>query len=478
MTASMHRVARDYILGRAANLVLAPISIIVLPGLLGDSAYAKYSYWFGLVSIYIVLLDMGSQLVLRRFLPELINRPENAAARLFKLIHWIKLLPLSLIAIAIFFSKEPITLIILLATAVFATLLFSFTDIYYAYQYMGRQALLLVTKKLLRLILVPSLFFLWQLPGILVALLLAELIPFLLSSKALKLLDHNQQKLDKPLLFYYSFGFIGFITFLLATLMGRSPVLIAEWYHLDLATIGHIALAVDISYFALKEFINSLTESILPRLINYKTNKLETAYQDLIDRNYRFVNFITLFVIALILPLSPALLLLLGSNYYLASLETQILLVAILFASWNAIHNQILITHNQAHKIALAHFIAFCSLCTIIINVAVVDILILAQALFCALAILALSGYFLSRPHRQAAYRQKQNQSTTTLCFIRLLPATLIVIALLLYWQPRGISMTFAAIVVGSILYLSIAIISRGISRSDVKHIKKLLFGG
>lgn len=477
MTESIHRATRHYIAGRALNLALAPVSIIVLPGMLGDLAYARYAYWFGLISIYIVLLDMGSQVVLRRYLPEFISSNKSCGATLFASILKFKLLPLTLLIIGILFTSNPVTLLLLVCTALFATLLNSLADVYYAAQRMGKHVLVLAFKKLLRLILVPIFFLIWQVPGILIALLLAELIPLLFGLNALKLLKNKSRTLDKPFMFYCSFGFIGFVTFLLATLIGRSPVFLAEWSNLDLAATGHIALAVDVTYFALKEFINSLSESILPKLIEYKTKRQESAYQNLINRNYRFVNFTAMLFIAVGLPLIPGFLPLLGSHFYLASNEVQILLVSVLFGSWNAIHNQILITHDQATKIALAYLAAFLTLCltTTLFFPHAVNILNLTLALFTTLFVLALTGFLLALPYRRINHTHDHTKNDAFYCFIRLLPATLITAISLFYWQPKGLLMLSIAAISGSCLYLAVVIINRGLNESDLGHLKKSL---
>jgi len=464
---SLHKSTRYYLFGRALNLALAPLAIILLPGLLGEDGYARYAYWFGLISLYIVFLDLGAATMLRRYLPEFAANNSNAGKFLFYYSYLLKSIPLVILIVGSAFSNDPSTTLILICTAMCGVIALSFADIYYSYQMMGMHSLTIISRKLLRIILIPWFFIYWHYSGILVALLLAELIPVCISARSLAIWKGPTHKLSKPISHYYSMGFIGFFIFLSTTLIGRSPVLSAEWQQLSLAEIARIAIAVDITFFALKEFVAAIPESILPKLIELKTQNKTSEYNTLIGMNYRFTNFFALLIIAVGVPLLPSFLPLLGDSFYLASTEAQILICCVLFSSWNLIQIHILLTHENVKRILIIHIIGISYLLTglalihsLDFNIRNLSLLVLSSTM-----ILALCGHLAVRNYRFG--------TSNFVYFTRLLPACISTSLCLLYWNPTGLIMTFLAGALGITLYLILSFIFSGLTQTDRQHLRK-----
>jgi len=346
-----------YFLGRCINLLLAAIALMLLPGILGQDAYGKYSYWFGLLSIYAIALDAGAQPMIRRFLPEMIAEKSGQSASLFKMALKLKLVILPLLLGTVFLSANPGLIMALIVAALLVSLAANFADVFYAYQRMGRHSLVLLSRKLFRFTLVPLLFLQFDVAGILIALVAAELIGFIVSTPAYRLFDSKQAALTQPFSRYYWQGLAMFLAMFATILIGRSPVFFAEWTDMDAELVGRVALCVDLSYFALKELINAVTESILPRLVSFYANGKLDKMKMLISQNYRIVNILTLWCVSLGIGLAEAALKLLGEDFYLAAPELQFLLVLVIFSGWNLIHNQLLMIEGKSTIVFLAQFV-------------------------------------------------------------------------------------------------------------------------
>ena len=471
MTSPHRHAPYHYIAGKAANLALAPVAVILLPGMIGEEGYGNYSYWFGLISIYIVLLDFGCQPVLRRFLPEIVDHHPQQSASLFHRCLTIKLIPLTLLILgSLLLASDKTTAIALIAAAAAAAIATNFADVYYAYQRMGTHSAVLLGRKTCRLILVPLFFFLWEIPGIFIALVITEFLALLISAPATKLFSGKRHPLTKPFRHYHYHGFIVFIAFLFATLAGRMPVISAGWLSLDMDTIGRLALCIDLSFFALKELINSVSESIFPRLISYKSASQTSKYQQLVQLNYRVVNFVTLAALALSQGLISSFLPLLGSGFYKAETELRILLPFILLACWTCIHNQHMLIHNRSHQLAINQVCGFAA-GSIYVAYAYSNTQITITHLVYALCIAITTSCIIS----YLSYREGPFSWQTFSNFVRLLPATIITATVLYQWNPNNILDIVLATLVGGILFLAVNLMTKGVSTQDLQWLRNSL---
>jgi len=342
-----------YFFGRCANLLLAPLAVILLPGILGQDGYGQYSYWFGLISIYIIAFDAGAQPMLRRFLPEMIATKPGQSASLFRMALNLKLIILPLLFCSIFFSDNQHVIVALILAALLASLATNLADVLYSYQRMGLHSMAVLSRKLFRFTLVPVLFLQFGLAGIVIALVAAELLGLMVSAPALRLFDKNRHRLEQPFFRYYRQGLVMFLAMFAALFVGRAPVFFAQWTGMEAELIGRVALCVDLTYFALKELINAVSESILPRLILLHVHGRLDKMKILISQNYRIVNILCLWCVSLGIGLAESVLRLLGEGFYLAAQELRLLLALVIFSSWNLIHSQLLIIEEQGSKVFL-----------------------------------------------------------------------------------------------------------------------------
>ncbi len=461
-----------YVIGKFANILLAPAAVIILPGVLGDEGYGRYGYWFGLISIYLVLFDLGASPMLRRFLPELaVNNPPQAGS-LFWLSQQLKLIPLALLAASLIFTDTPSTTFGLILAALMAAFATNLADVFYAYQKMGAQALAQLSRKILRLALVPIFYVIWDVPGILFALLVAEFVGLVIATPALKLFTKTRQPIDRPFGSYYQQGFLVFLSFFFATLLGRSPVVAAEWSGLTLEEVGRIALCVDLTYFALKELLNAISESILPRLIMHHASGRRDTSHRLIALNYRAVNFSLLGAVALGQGLSTSFLPLLGSNFYMAESELRVLMFGVMFSCWNHIHNQQLFIENRCKQIVLNQGVGLLVnfICLALLrSTDQLDIHGLSWALTLGMASTALVSYLTVRTELPRGLAWPQ--------FLRSIPAALIVGYALYMWEPHGLLTTIFAGLLGGITYIVVAILCQGLPKEDLKLFRQMIPG-
>jgi O-antigen/teichoic acid export membrane protein len=457
-----------YFLGRLVNLLLAPAAIILLPGILGQDGYGQYSYWFGLITVYIIAFDAGAQPMLRRFLPELIESEPARSFSLFRAAMLLKLFMLPLLIVNTFLSDDPKIIIWLLLAALLASLATNLADVYYSYQKMGLHSITVLSRRIIRLVLVPLLFIKLGFTGIIIALVVAEILGFIISIPALNLFSRPKETLAQPFLRYYRQGIVMFLAMFASVFIGRSPVFFAEWNGLDVEIVGRVALCVDLSYFALKELINAISESILPRLISlYAGGKMEKM-QSLISQNYRIVNFVTLWFVSLGIGLAEPGLRLLGEDFYMASLELQFLLALVIFSSWNLIHNQLLIIEEKSYLVLVSQ----CAGLLFAVSV----ILIYRHTLSIEILVLGLGGAMIcSCIVSYLVVRKKYNARISLRYFIIPLILAMVLSTVLGMLNINGVYQVSFAAMAGSLFYLVMMYISKGIHKEDLRLTANLL---
>ncbi len=471
---SLQRNAYLYIAGRAANLLLAPLTLIVLPGYLGEQAYGRFSYWFYLISIYIVFIDLGSQPLLRRYLPELRHKNPGGSRTLFARTQLVKLTLFVVFLTGLMLLKPGPVSAMLILSAFIAALSINLADIAYAFQHMGLHTLPMLCRRLFRILLVPTGYLLWGLNGILAALLAVELLALLVSLPAFRLLPKNGARLEQGLVFYYKVGLLVFAAFLLSTLLGRSPLIIARWTGLDYAQIGRLALCIDITYFMLKELIHAVSESLFPQLIEYKSRKQFDAFRKLYMLNLRIVNTAAIGFVVLGMALAPGLLGLLGGSYYRAAPVLQILLPGLLFACWTLFYNQLLIIMDKALWVVASQLAGLLLLWTGVMLFFVSDpsLNILAVLLVSALLLSTIVSYMGSRQiHKQALYPAP----AFPWYFIKELAIAATIAAGLYAWRPTGLAQCLAAGLLGTTAYLLLIYLVKALPESDLLYLKRLL---
>ena len=463
-----------YIAGRMANLLLAPVTLIILPGYLGEQAYGQFSYWFYLLSIYIVIIDLGSQPLLRRYLPELRHQKPSSAYTLFIKTQAVKLTLFILFLASLLFLKSSWITALLVLAAFIAALCINLADIAYAFQHMGLHTLPILSRRLFRILLVPMFYLLWGVNGIIAALLTVELLALLLSLPAFKLLSKNRASLDKGLAFYYKVGLLVFTGFLLSTLIGRSPLIVAKWTGLDYAQLGRLALCIDITYFMLKELVHAVSESLFPQLIEYKSRRQFDKFKALFALNMRIINTATAAFAILGIALAPGLLGLLGGDYYRAAPVLQILLPGVIFSCWALLYNHFLIIMDKSLWVLASQ------LAGLLLLWAGIGLFFISNPTLILLATLLVAALLLTAAVSYLGAKRIQKQSFSLdigfpWYFLKQLLIAGIIASGLYAWGPSGILQCLAAGILGLAAYLALVYFTRLLPESDLLYLKGLL---
>jgi O-antigen/teichoic acid export membrane protein len=452
-----------FVAGRAATLMLAPLALVLLPQVLGEAGYGKYSYWFGLISIYLIILDMGVQPMLRRYLPELLPRSQGRPLLLAGLR--LKLIPIPLFVLIVVLSPTPLITASLALSALVAALAINLADIYYCSQHMLWYVATAFGRRLLRLVFVPVGFILFGMNGIIGGLVLAEVAALVVAIPAARLLTGPTAPLAEPFRRYFKLGLSTFGAALLGVLLGRLPVIAAEQSNLTADAVGRIALSVDLTYFALKELVNAVSESILPRLVIHNSSGRTANLQRLIELNFRVVNMVALGIVAVGTGLTNPFLSLLGPGFSAGALALYILLPSVVFMGWNMIHNQLLFVSEDGRLIIVNQALGILS--TLVAITAFwpsPTIEELAGSLTLGTAVAALTS---SRQTRSLVRR-----GDVINCFLRLLPGGIIATSVLLVWPPEG-WITFALAGSLTILIYSVcAVLFGGLPSGDRRLLK------
>jgi O-antigen/teichoic acid export membrane protein len=455
-----------YVAGKIANLLLAPISVAVLPGVLGEEGYGRYGYWFGLISVYLVLFDMGAQPMLRRYLPELSAQRPGRASQLFRLALLLKLTPLSLVASALLFMDKPRLFFLLLAAGLLAALATNLADLLYAHEQMGLHGIVVFVRKAMRLLLVPALFLVLGIPGILAALIIAELVGLLVALPAIRLLHTPREPLAERFANYYGQGLLIFVGMLLSIVLGRLPVFAAEWSGQSLEIVGRIALCVDLTYFALKELNGAVSEALFPRLVVARSIGQPTAVAQLLALNYRLVNLVGLGTVSLGIGLVGSFLPLLGDQFYQAERGMQFLLPIALLGSWNFIHNQTLLMEQRSHLVPINQGIGLAAMSvTLMAYWPAYDVNSLAAALLIGVIATTVTSYLQTRGQAVSKVLLRS--------FAGLVPGACLVTPALLAIAPRGMAATSLAFVCGSAAYLLSALLFGGIAEYEREWLRR-----
>ena len=459
-----------YFLGRCANLLLAPVAVLLLPGILGQDGYGQYSYWLGLLSVYIIACDAGAQPMLRRFLPQMIASLSGQSRALFRMALNVKLMLLPLLVCTVFLADNPRIILSLLVAALLASLATNLADVFYSYQSMGRHSMAVLCRKLFRFTLVPLLFLQFDVAGILIALVAAEVLGFLVATPAYRLFDSKKAGLEQPFLRYYRQGLAMFFAMFAAVLIGRTPVFFAEWTGMEAELIGRVALCVDLSYFALKELINAVSESILPRLISLHASGRPDKMSMLIGQNYRIVNMLTLCCVSLGIGLAEAVLRLLGEDFYLATQELQLLLSLVIFSSWNLIHTQLLLIEEKGNTVFLCQCAGLMpALMCILFFLDRLSIQILVISLGLAMVSSCLLSYL--------AVRKKYSVKTEARYFYRPLMIAIVMAYALAQVDISGIWGLIASGLIGSVCFFAMLLLSKGIHEQDLRLLRSFIGG-
>jgi len=253
-------------------------------------------------------------------------------------------------------------------------------------------------------------------------------------------------------------------------LLGRLPVFAAQWSDVAPEAVGRIALAVDLTYFALKELLSGVSESLLPRLVTHQAAGQDQRWRELVGLNYRLINLAGLGILTLGLGLGGAFLGLLGHGFYRAEPAFALLLPAVLFGGWNLIHNQLLLLHRRSDQILQNQAAGLLTALTLIALVwPVLPIETLALASTAGVTVACGLSYLQSR--------RSVPDAGALAGFLRLLPVAALVGGALTAWAPRGLRQTALAAALGGLVYLGGALAVRALRAEDLTLLRRAAFG-
>ena len=227
--------------------------------------------------------------------------------------------------------------------------------------------------------------------------------------------------------------------------------------------IGRIALCVDIIYFAFKELVNSITESIFPKLISFRVAGEKEKFRRLVGTNYRIVNIALGCILSLGLGLSSQFLGFLGGDFSVATYEFNLLLFSLFFNCWYLIHGQLLLIFNRSEVVITCQCagLLVISLFYLFFHSTLMELcigLLLASVVISALTYSVVSKLAVGED--------------TTIYFARLTFPICLVSLLLKLWSPHGLLQVGAAAIIAFIFYVSLVFLCRCLPETDIKFIR------
>ena len=458
------------LLGKVLLIFLGILNVSLVPRILGPEGMGFYSYWFSIFIIIAVVLDLGGSLVLTRYIPELRKRNPDSIRPLIEKTFGIKfpfILLILLVGLFLFSSEKSYFLIIFVAS-ICASALRITQIILYSYKHMEKYVLVPLSRMLARLILVIALFILFGSIGILFGILGgAIIVSFVFGLFAIRLLPKTSEALNKPFRDYLTFGFFVYLGTLFFTLTIWSVIVLSKNYITDMAVIGFLGLGLQICLVAIIGVVFSVSESVLPSLIEFHVTNYDKLKRSL-ELNWKYTNLILfptifgLFVLA-----NPAISIVVGEGFLPTVELIELFLPATVFIAWAEIHKQILLIYEKKKEIFVTQLIGFMvfliSSLVLIKNIGITGAPIsLSLGTFAAF----IGTYFLSskimKIHSYSRYIFKPFIASIGMCII------------LSFIEVTNSTYLLGAAILGGSVYLIMMLLIKGITRTDIERVKEV----
>ena len=452
---------------KVAIIALGIVQITIIPRMLNPTNMGIYSYWLSVLLIFSTILDLGGPEILSRYLPELRMRDQKSVKSLFKKNIQVKillLLPLILAGLYLF-KDERAYFIMIFSASVFASLSNLIQAGFYGFKDFSRYSMIQASRILIRLIFVIILFSLLGSIGIIYALLGgATLTALLFYPRIKKLVPHHYEELSKPFIDYFSYGLYLYPANTLVILTIWLAVILVKKIIPDLEVVGFLGLAIQICLFAFTGVLASVYESIFPTLIEFHTNN-HSQLREFIELNWKYTNIILMpAVIGFYFLVDPTISFFIGTEYLPMTEIIKYLLPSVIFFTWRGVYQQVLLIFEKKKEYLftqLAGFLSFFTLAIILINN--IGVLGASIAISFGTFISFLFCYF---------YANKLIKIMSCLIHaFKPVLASLVAFGVTNMIEIDSIFILLSSVILGILIYLSVMILIRGITKEDIKSL-------
>jgi len=361
---SIGRGAAYLMAAKAATFVMMAAHAVVIPRILGPHTMGFYTYWLSIFFILANAFDFGGGAILNRYLPDYLNTNPSAVRPLLLKTSLVKL-PVIVLIVSIgtvIFRDEARNFLAIASSAAVFSLSMIVGAIFYAEKRLGILSLLGISRLLIRMLLVLSLYPVFGEWGVLLAVIGSVVFnSSAFAVPALKSLPPEKGPLPKPFKAYLTFGLWLYVGGLFAMMTRWAAVIMAERWIDDLAVVGFLGLGIQIGLFIV-EFVSVVGISVFPSLIEFHATS-DSRFGRSVELNWRYTNMLLLPMVggALIL-VKPAVGILIGAQFLPTADVVQRLLPYVVFLCWASIHRQILYAfekRNDMLRKPILEFIVF-----------------------------------------------------------------------------------------------------------------------
>lgn len=452
---------------KVAIITLGIVQITIIPRILNPTNMGIYSYWLSVLLIFSTILDLGGPEILSRYLPVLRMRDQKSVKSMFKKNIQVKifLLPPLILAGLYLFKDERAYFIIIFSASVFASLSNLIQAGFYGFKDFSRYSMIQASRILIRLIFVIILFSLLGSIGIIYALLGgATLTALLFYPRIKKLVPPHYGKLSTSFTEYFFYGLYLYSGNTLGILNIWLAVILVKNFIPDLEVVGFLGLAIQICLFAITGVVASVYESIFPTLIEFHTNN-HSQLRKFIGLNWKYTNIILMpAVIGFYFLADPTISFFIGMEYLPTAEIIRYILPAVIFFTWRGVYQQVLLIFEKKKEYLLtqlAGFLSFFTLAIILINN--IGVLGASIAISFGSFISFLFCYF---------YANKLIKIKSYIMHaIKPVLASLVAFGVINMIEIDSIFILLSSVILGILIYLSVMILIRGITKEDIKSL-------
>ena len=453
---------------KVAIIALGIVQITIIPRILNASDMGIYSYWLSVLLIFATILDLGGPEILSRYLPELRIKDPNSIKSMFKknIQFKIFLLPPLILAGLFLFKDERAYFIMIFSASIFV----SFSNLmqagFYGFKDFSRYSMIQASRILIRLIFVIILFSLLGSIGIIYAFLGgAALTALLFYPRIKKVVSPHYGELSKPFIDYFSYGLYLYLGNSLGILSTWLAVILVKKIIPDLEVVGFFGLSIQICIVAIVGVLASVSESIFPILIEFHTNN-RSQLRKFIELNWKYTNIILMpVVIGFYFLADPTITFFIGMEYLPTTEIIRYLLPSVIFFTWNGVYQRVILIFKKKKEYLftqLAGFLPFFTLAIFLINTMGVLGAPIAISVGAFISFL-FSYYYANKILKIKSYLMHAFKPVL---------ASLLAFGVINMIEIDSFFMLLPSIILGVLIYLSVMVLIRGITKEDMKSLK------
>ncbi len=450
-------------------VLLSFLFLVTIPRLLEPENMGFYSWWFTVYCTLYSLQEFGNA-ALARYIPEMLVRGPGQVRNLFKNIVYLKLLIVlvSAGAGALLLQDRLADFSIVALAAAFVTVQTAFQSTFYGHNNMWLYAGISNLKSFLKILILGGLFLLAGAAGILWSLAVTDsvvVLIFLLPLAKTVGLRSPSVPMERPFMYYLSYGAPLYLSALFFTVTNRSAVLLSQHYGADLALIGCLGLAIEICLFAARRLTLSVSEALLPSLVTYHASKDHEMLGRSLELNWKYTNIVLFPVLGGLVVLAEPMVALVPGAKYLPAVELiRLTAPATLLVVWTQVHQQILMLAEERRKILFTHLLNL--LVFLIAAVCLIGRLgVLGAPL--ALVVGSLPGYVYIRLASTGIHRIRSYSASLYRPYF----ASLVMAAAIGFIPVPSLPVLAGVVCLGAIIYVAALYLIGGIHKLDIERV-------